>query len=98
LLNEADIALALGHTEQGAKLLAESRTQLEKAHPQGAQDAWRYAIWDSVDAQLLALQGQHAQAETTLSTALQVIAKRFGDSGFYVLLAKQRGLAAAPAR
>jgi tetratricopeptide (TPR) repeat protein len=108
LVNKADIELALGqadkgapepgHMEKAAQLLSQAKAKLESEHPQSPEDAWRYAIWDSVNARLLAAQGHRAQAESTLAAALPVIAKRFGDSGFYILLAKQRGLDAAPAK
>jgi len=50
LLNEADIELATGNRERATTLLSESKALLEKAHPMEPPEAWRYAIWDAVDA------------------------------------------------
>ena len=76
LLNEADIELADGNLARATELLAESKALLQKAHPDSSADAWRYAVWDSVNAQLLAANGDASRcrqcafrsAEGTCST------------------------------
>jgi tetratricopeptide (TPR) repeat protein len=97
LLNEADIELANGNRTRAAALLTESKTLLQKAHPEGPADAWRYAVWDSVYAQLLAANGDSAAAASILATAQKILARRFGETGFYCMLAKRRTLLIANA-
>jgi hypothetical protein len=65
---------------------------LQKAHPEKPADAWRYAVWDSVNALLVARNGDAAQAGEILAAAQTVILQRFGSDGFYNLLAKRRAL------
>jgi tetratricopeptide (TPR) repeat protein len=98
LLNEADIDLAVGDRTGAAALLTESKAQLQKAHPNDKTNAWRYAVWDSVNAQLLALNGDHTTAVSTINAAQTVIDQRFGEGGFYSLLAKRRAQSIAKAR
>jgi tetratricopeptide (TPR) repeat protein len=98
LLNEADIELAAGNRHKAATLLTEARSLLEKAHPNVETDGWRYAVWDAVNAQLLAANGDVAEADRTLSAAQKIIIQRFGNSGFYNLLAQRRALLIANAR
>jgi len=90
LLNEADIALANGNPKQAAALLAESKTLLKEAHPDGPANAWRYAVWNVVNAQLLAANGDSTTALATLASAQTILIQRFGPNGFYSLLAKRR--------
>jgi tetratricopeptide (TPR) repeat protein len=92
LVNVADLALKEGNEDHAAASLAESRRLLEAAHPlaQRPTEAWRYAIWDTVNAELLARQGDVSTARRTIASALPTIAKRFGPTGFYSLLARQR--------
>jgi ATP/maltotriose-dependent transcriptional regulator MalT len=98
LLNEADIELANGNLPRAAALLAESKTLLQKAHPESPADAWRYAVWDAANAQLLAANGDSASAAKTLFAAQAVIIQRFGTKGFYNMLAQRRALLIASAR
>jgi tetratricopeptide (TPR) repeat protein len=98
LLNEADIELASGNRERAAALLAESKALLQKAHPDAPGDAWRYAVWDLMNAQLLAAKGDFAVASNTLAAAQKILLLRFGEKGFYSVLAKQRMLAIANAQ
>ncbi len=98
LLNEADIELANGNRTRAAALLVEAKTLLQKAHPVSPADAWRYAVWESVNAQLLAANGDSADAASMLAAAQKVIIQRFGPNGFYNLLAKRRASMIAGAR
>lgn len=98
LLNEADIELASGNRTRAEALLVESKTLLQKAHPESPADAWRYAVWDSVNAQLVAANGDPVAAGRILSAAQKVLALRFGENGFYCLLAKRRALLIANPR
>ena len=98
VLNEANLELSRGNPTRAAALLTEAKTLLEKAHPHTAKDAWRYAVWDAVNAQLLAANGDIPGAERTLSAAQEIIIQRFGEKGFYNLLAKRRAGLIASAR
>jgi tetratricopeptide (TPR) repeat protein len=98
VLNEADIEFSLGDRAHAAVLLAEARELLQKAHPENPTEEWRYAVWNSVNAQLLAANGDIAGATATLSAARTVLVKRFGDGGFYSVRAKQLALQMASAR
>lgn len=90
LLNEADIEFLMGQRARASALLAESRSLLQKAHPESAADAWRYAVWDSVNAQLLAANGDAVGAEKSLASAESILSGRFGNRGFYSVLAQRR--------
>jgi tetratricopeptide (TPR) repeat protein len=90
LLTEGDLELALGNPHRAAELLVDSRARLEKMHPDKVADAWRYAVWESANAQLLAANGEYAAAGRSLAAAQPVIIRRFGADGFYNLLAKRR--------
>ena len=97
LLNEADIEYLSGHREQASLALSQSMESLKKAHPRDAASAWRYAVWDTVNAELLANSGDPAGAARILSAAQAVILQRFGANGFYSLVAKRRALLIASA-
>jgi tetratricopeptide (TPR) repeat protein len=92
LLNRADLELRDGSAEKGAASLQEARRLLEAAFPLAKRpsEAWRYAVWDTVNAELLAQRGDAAAARRTIEAAIPPIAQRFGKSGFYSLLAQQR--------
>jgi hypothetical protein len=72
--------------------LAESRRLLEATFPiaEHPTEGWRYALWDTVNAQLLAHQGDPVAARRTIAAAIPVIVQRFGPTGFYSLLAHRR--------
>jgi tetratricopeptide (TPR) repeat protein len=89
LLNEASIELASGDHSRVAALLAESKSLLEKAHPDRNTNAWRYARWDTVNAGLLAMEGDTAGAERTLVEAQRILSERFGPTGLYTRAAEQ---------
>jgi tetratricopeptide (TPR) repeat protein len=89
LLNEADLEIATGNKARASMLLAESKALLQKSYPNDSTTAWRYAIWDSVNAELLAANGDMAKASRTLAAAQVVINKRFGSNGFYSLRAQR---------
>jgi tetratricopeptide (TPR) repeat protein len=82
-LNEARVALASGDLTQTADLLSRSKDLLQKLHPQSPSEAWRYAVWDVVNAQLLATKGDVATATATLNAAQKVIDSRFGPASYY---------------
>jgi non-specific serine/threonine protein kinase/serine/threonine-protein kinase len=92
LLNVADLALRDGDRERAAACLAESRRLLEAAYPlaQHPAETWRYAIWNTVYAELLARERNLSTARSTIADALPIIARRFGATGFYSLLAHRR--------
>jgi tetratricopeptide (TPR) repeat protein len=92
LLNVAEFDLRDGNADQAAAPLAESRRLLEGAFPlaQRPTEAWRYAIWDTVNAELLARQGDTAGARQLIAAARPVITQRFGATGFYTLLLQRR--------
>ena len=90
LLNEADLELAAGTPAHAAVFLQESHDLLSKAYPQNANNQWRYALWDSVKAELLAATGDFDAALRLLTEAEPVIRQRFGPSGFYTSLTVRR--------
>jgi tetratricopeptide (TPR) repeat protein len=92
LLNKADVELANGHRAEAARLMIESRALLEKSSPPDkvSSDAWRYAIWDLVNAGQLAQDGNISDARRVLDRARPVIVARFGQSGFYTLMVHLR--------
>ena len=102
VLNEADLALRTGDRARAVAWLAESRRLLEQAHPDDRSNAWRYAVWSSVDAQLTAVEGRPQAAMAELQGAEIIIRQRYGSAGFYTLLAERHatfiGAAAAAAR
>jgi ATP/maltotriose-dependent transcriptional regulator MalT len=90
LLNEADLEVARGDPVHAAALLDEAGKLLKQAHPKDSANAWRYAVLDTVSAELVAINGDPASARRTLEPARQVILQRFGANGFYALLADRR--------
>jgi hypothetical protein len=98
VLNEANFELTKGNRNRAAALLAEAKDFLRKAHPDVDKDAWRYAVWDAANAQLLAANGDVDGAERTLSAAQAIIIERFGEKGFYNSLANRNAVLIASAR
>jgi tetratricopeptide (TPR) repeat protein len=97
-LNEARIAAANGDLTQTAVWLDRSKALLQKLHPESASEAWRYAVWDIVNAQLLAAKGDTASATTMLNSSEKAIDARFGPSSYYgKLVRKQLTLLEKPA-
>jgi tetratricopeptide (TPR) repeat protein len=92
LLNAADIELQEGNADQAGAPLAESHRLLETAYPlaQRPTEAWRYAVWDTVDAELLACRGDDAKAKQSIESAAPKIRLRFGSAGFYSMLTQRR--------
>ena len=83
VLNEARLAIIRGDLSQTAALLARSKSLLGKAYPQSPSDAWRYAVWDVVNAQLVAANGNPAGATRILDAAETIIDERFGVKSYY---------------
>jgi tetratricopeptide (TPR) repeat protein len=98
LITRADIELSLGNRAAAARSLAEGKELLQKAHPESPAEAWRYAVWDSANAPLLAASGDSAAAVATLASAREVLVRRFGENGLYTLLTKRRALVISNAR
>jgi tetratricopeptide (TPR) repeat protein len=90
LLNEASMELPGGDRARAGALLTESKALLQKAHPDAKTDAWRYAVWDTVNAGLLAANGDTAAAMSTLTAAQKVIDARFGPTSFYGQIVRSR--------
>ena len=93
VLNAADLELCTHRTEAAAPLLSEARRLLESRYPQPPTDAtakWRYAAWDAVNAEYLALAHHPDEARATFARARDVLTNRFGPQGFYVLRLDQR--------
>jgi tetratricopeptide (TPR) repeat protein len=90
VLNEARLAIANGDVSRTATLLARSKELLQKAHPQSPSEAWRYSIWDIVNAQLLAAKGDTVAAIQTLNAAEKVIDERFGSVSYYGQLVRKQ--------
>jgi ATP/maltotriose-dependent transcriptional regulator MalT len=90
VLNEARVAIANGDLSQAATLLTRSKQLLQKAHPQSPTEAWRYAVWDVVNAQLVAAKGDAPSTTTTLDAAEKVIDAQLGPSTYYGLLVRKQ--------
>jgi len=92
LVNMVDLTLREDGEENPAPLLVEARQLLVAAFPLATHptEAWRYAIWDTVNAELLADKGDATTARRTVALALPVIAQRFGSTGFFSLLGRRR--------
>jgi len=94
LLNAAEIEMENGHIDSAAASLAESRRLLEATFPLATRpaEAWRYAVWNTVNAELLARKGDSAGARRAIKDALPAIAQRFGVTGFYSVLGQRRSV------
>jgi hypothetical protein len=90
LLSEADLYLKKADTATASARLKESKMLLEKGHPEDSDSAWRYAVWDAVNAEFLARTGNSVAAARVLAAAQPIIIQRFGEHSFYNLLAKRR--------
>ena len=92
LVNAADLALNGNQTEGAHALLTEAHQRLESRYPLAKDTAeqWRYAVWDSVNAQLMGRQQHPDDASAIFFRAREVLVKRFGSQGFYVLRLDQR--------
>jgi tetratricopeptide (TPR) repeat protein len=92
LVNAAELDLKNGNADGATAALTESRRLLEASFPiaERPTEAWRYAIWDSVNAELLACRRDETQARRAITSAIPVIAQRFGVKGFYYSLAQRR--------
>ena len=51
---------------------------------------WRYAVWDSVNAEMLALENHLDDARVTFARARDALVKRYGEQSFFVLRLDQR--------
>ena len=104
VLNAADLELSSHRTQEAAPLLREARQLLETRYSPPDQSAqWRYAAWEAVNAKYLALVNRPDEARAAFARAREVLTKRFGPQGFYVLRLDQRAagssdLIDAPAR
>jgi tetratricopeptide (TPR) repeat protein len=90
LLNKADLDITRGPRDQAAALLKESKNLIQQRYADAKTNAWRYAIWDTVNAELLAVNGDSTSATKLLASAEEIIVRRFGVGSIYNLLAKQR--------
>ncbi len=95
LINVADAQLQLGQADNALANLKEAHVLLVSQYPLGptpdkSPNAWRYAVWDSVNAGALARSGNAAAARAALQKARAVLAQRFGASGYYPQRTQQR--------
>jgi serine/threonine protein kinase/tetratricopeptide (TPR) repeat protein len=99
LLNRADLGIRDGNAAGAAVALAESRRLLEAAYPidRYPGDAWRYALWDTVEAEFRSANGDSPAGTARLAAVLPMITARFGKTGFNSLLALRRAEFAARA-
>jgi hypothetical protein len=99
VLNAADLELTRRSAGGSLPLLSEARQLLEKRYPLGVDstEQWRYAEWDAVNAARLALENHRDDARPALAHARDVLVKRFGPEGFYVLRLDQRAAAVGQA-
>jgi tetratricopeptide (TPR) repeat protein len=100
VLNSADLALSTRSPQTAEPLLAEARRLLLARYPhKDGADQWRYAVWDSVNAELLAQENHPDAARAAFIGARTVLVQRYGSGGFFVMRLDQRagGLASAKA-
>jgi tetratricopeptide (TPR) repeat protein len=92
VLNAADLALSGHDIQSAAPLLDEARRLLAARYPRATDPdvQWRYAVWDSVNARLLALENRPDDARASFARARDVLVKRYGPQGFFVLRLDQR--------
>jgi tetratricopeptide (TPR) repeat protein len=90
LLNDADLNAETGAIDTSTVLLEESKKVLQRNYPTSAENAWRVAVWDSVNAELIAARGNPSAAISNLKAAEKVISDRYGPLGFYTMLAEHR--------
>jgi tetratricopeptide (TPR) repeat protein len=91
LVNRAALDCIGGRLERAEAALAESRTLLESAFPLGTRpgEAWRYAYWDTVNAEVMAARG-NPTAPAVIASAYDVLERRYGAAGFYPRFAQLR--------
>jgi tetratricopeptide (TPR) repeat protein len=99
VLNAADLELSRRRAGGSLPLLSEARQLLEKRYPPrvDSTEQWRYAEWEAVNAARLALENHRDLAQPALAHARDVLVKRFGPGGFYVLRLDQRAAAVGEA-
>jgi tetratricopeptide (TPR) repeat protein len=92
VLNAADLDLSTHRADDAAPLLDEARRLLEARYPLSKDPTaqWRYAAWDAVNADRLALEHHLDDARAALARARDILVKRFGSQGFYVIRLDQR--------
>ncbi len=91
VLNAADLELSSHRMEEAAALLREARRLLETSYaPPDPSAQWRYAAWDAVNAEYLALANRQDEARAAFAGAREALTTRFGPQGFYVLRLDQR--------
>jgi tetratricopeptide (TPR) repeat protein len=92
ILNAADLELSTHQIDRALPLLSEARKLLEAQYPLTTDPSvqWRYAAWDAVNAEFLALENYPDDARAIFARAREVLVKRFGPQGFYVLRLDQR--------
>jgi tetratricopeptide (TPR) repeat protein len=90
LLNDADLNAETGAIDTSSALLEKSKKLLQRNYPTSAENAWRLAVWDSVNAEVIAVRGNPSAAISILKAAKKIISDRYGLSGFYTMLAEHR--------
>lgn len=92
LTNLADLYARTGRAKEAAPLLDRARTLLEEQYPlkEMPDEAWRYALQDSVRASVYTAEKNYPDAEKLLVASLPVIEARFGAQRFYTTTTHQR--------
>lgn len=92
LVNLADLYARTGRPAQARPLLERARALLEEQYPlaEMPDEAWRYALQDSVRGSVYTAEKNYADAEKLLLASLPVIEKRFGAQRFYTTTTRQR--------
>jgi tetratricopeptide (TPR) repeat protein len=86
LLTQGYLAMLKGNRKLAGQLLTDSKNALERHRDRSEEYAWQKALWDAIDAQLVASNGDVPKARGMLSEARQELLKRFGGRSFYMLL------------
>lgn len=92
LTNLADLYAHTGRAKEAPPLLDRARTLLEAQYPLAdmPDEAWRYALQDSVRASVYTAEKNYPDAEKLLVASLPVIEARFGAQRFYTTTTRQR--------
>ncbi len=86
LLTQGYLEILKGNRQLAEQLLDGSKHALESHADRATEYAWQKALWDAIDAQLVASNGDLPKARGMLADARPLLVKRFGEQGFYMLL------------
>jgi tetratricopeptide (TPR) repeat protein len=97
LVNMADLHARQAHLEKAHAYVVEARNALNLQYPRdkAPEEAWRHAILDSIEAEVMSREGRANEALPRLVQATAILRQRFGAEGLFVRDALAREKAAA---